>query len=222
MARLFKENGQEVVLVDANLDHCTAAGNDCARVLCANGLEARTLLRAEIDTRRGALALTPNDEVNYLFVQKVKEETREVPLYAALKSETASLTPAMLHDAGVDLLFGATVDVEAWDRRITAGKVFLQRWRRDDEEVEELRAGSPAAAYSGSGLVLAAVFRGAAVHPAGDSLAFKEGDELLCFVFDAERESAAGFLEKAGWRCIETVEKEGFSTSVCHPENTEL
>ena len=93
VALLFKENGQEVVCIDANPDHCAAAENDCTRVLCGNGLEARSLLRAEIDTRRGALALTPNDEVNYLFVQKVKEETREVPLYVALKSDTASLTP---------------------------------------------------------------------------------------------------------------------------------
>ncbi len=58
------------------------------------------LLRAEIDIRRGALALTANDEVNYLFIQKVKEEVKEIELYAALQPPAETLNARMFHQQG--------------------------------------------------------------------------------------------------------------------------
>ncbi|MDY6824543.1 MAG: cation:proton antiporter [Thermodesulfobacteriota bacterium] len=127
LAKLFKEDGQEVVCIDANADHCKEA--DCTRVIYGNGLRVRYLLRAEIDTRRGALALTANDEVNYLFIQKVKEEAKAIALWAALKNDSASLTAKMLHTSHAELVFGATADVDAWDRRFKAKQVHLQQWQ---------------------------------------------------------------------------------------------
>ena len=88
VAKLFKENGQEILCIDSNADHCKAAENDCTRVIYGNGLQTRNLLRAEIDIRRGALALTANDAVNYLFIQKVKAEAKTIALYCALKTDT--------------------------------------------------------------------------------------------------------------------------------------
>ncbi len=217
VARLFKENGQEVVCIDSNPDHCTEAENDCTRVIYGNGLQARYLLRAEIDTRRGVLALTQNDEVNFLFAAKVKEETREVPFYAVLKNDTASMTRGILHQAGVELLFAKTVDVDLWNRRIKARQVYLQRWRRGEPDAGgEPRAGRWMAAYPRGGLLAAAVWRNEMVVPIGDGLEFRAGDEVLVFVFEAELETAAQFLTKTGWQLIETVDKKDFSTSVCH------
>jgi hypothetical protein len=51
-------------------------------------LQTGNLLRAEIDTRCGAIACTACDEVNYLFIQKAKEEVKEILLYCALKSDS--------------------------------------------------------------------------------------------------------------------------------------
>jgi NhaP-type Na+/H+ or K+/H+ antiporter len=218
VARLFKENGQEIVCIDSNPDHCMAAENDCTRVIYGNGLQARYLLRAEIDTRRGALALTPNDEVNYLFVRKVKEESREVYLYAALKSDTASLTRKTIHEAGAEILFGRTIDVGVWNRRINAQQVYLQRWQRKPEEAAGRAAGPLLAEYKGSGLLVAACLRSGMVMPVGDGLNFKAGDEAIFFIFEAEIKAIAKFLTQVGWDCIETIDKEDFSTSVCHLE----
>ena len=75
-AKILLENKEEVICIDANPDVCHAAEQDCTRVIFGNGLKTHYLLRAEIDTRAGALAITSNEEVNLLFIQKVREEAQ--------------------------------------------------------------------------------------------------------------------------------------------------
>ncbi|MDX9788736.1 MAG: sodium:proton antiporter [Desulfobacterales bacterium] len=218
LAKLFKEDGQEVVCIDSNADHCKAAENDCTRVIYGNGLQARYLLRAEIDTRRGALALTGNDEVNYLFIQKVKEETKTISLWAALKSDSASLSAKMLHKSGAVLVFGATVDVDAWDRRFKARQVQLQLWQCVSGHSRNTDSSLMMTRYPGNGMIAAALRRNNRLSPIGDDLRFKKEDKVYFFVFETEAEAVADFLTREGWRCLEQVDKDEFTTSICRLE----
>ncbi len=211
MAKLFKEDGQEIICIDSNADHCKAAENDCTRVIYGSGLKSRHLLRAEIDTRRGVMGLTANDEVNYLFTQKAKEETREIALYTALKTDTVSLTTKMLHRKGVRLIFGTTADIGVWDRRFRSNQVFLQIWK-----VGEKSEKSTLSDYSGNGLIPAAFRRNGNLSPVGDETRFKDRDEVYFFIFEPEIDAAAEFLDSMGWRRHTSVESEAFSTSICH------
>ena len=145
------------------------------------------MLRAEIDTRRGALALTANDEVNYLFIQKVKEEAKTISLYAAL-TDSASLTVKMLHKSGAELVFGAPVDVDA-DPLLST--------------------------YSGNGLITVAVRRNGRLSPIGDGMRFKKEDEVYFFVFEPERNAADDFLDQMGWQCLDRIDRDAFTTSTC-------
>ena len=216
MARLFKENGQEVVCIDSNADNCYAAQEDCTRVLYGNGLQARYLIRAEIDIRRGAIALTANDEVNFLFIQKVKEEVRALDLYTALQTETTSLTEKMLHQTGVGLVFGRPVDIVAWCRRIENRQVYLQTWKfLPDSAAGAGSADSMPTDYPGTGLLLLAARRNGKLSPIGDKTLIKKNDEVCFLVFESEQTAVADFLEKAGWQLIDTVDKGLFSTSSC-------
>jgi len=215
VARLFKEDGQEVVSIDSNVDHCKAAEDDCTRVIYGNGLQSRYLLRAEIDIRRGALALTANDEVNFLFIQKVREETRSISLYAALKSDTESLTPDMLHKPGAALVFGAPVDVELWNRRLTLQQVHLQVWQYPPDAEGKAVYGSLLSEYPQSGLIGAAVRRNGHLIPVSNDTRFKRDDEVSFFVFDTEVEAVGKFLGERGWRYLNQVDKEDFTTSIC-------
>jgi NhaP-type Na+/H+ or K+/H+ antiporter len=214
MAKLLKADGQEVVCIDSNADNCQAAQDDCTRVIYGNGLQARNLLRAEIDTRRGAIALTANEEVNYLFIQKVKEEIKEIQLYCALKSDSESLTVKMLHHAGAKVVFGTNADVALWNRRLNAGQVYLQQWRAGKEAGKETR-GKLSACYPGSGLIAAAVRRNDLLWPVGDTNDFKPGEEVYFLAFEAERQMVSRFLQEEGWRRIDNDEKHAFSTCMC-------
>ncbi len=220
VAKLFLENGQEIVCIDSNADHCKAAENDCTRVIYGNGLQTRYLLRAEIDTRRGALALTANDEVNYLFTQKVKEETKEILLYSALKTDTASLTRDMLHHEGVEVMFGAPVDVEAWNRHFKRKQVCLQLYERTGDAPANASGGALFSDYPGNGLVCVAMRRGGELFPVGDGARFKKDDQAYFFVLEPEANAADEFLRQTGWRQIESLDPASFSTSVCHLPQT--
>lgn len=214
LAKLLKADGQEVVCIDSNADNCQAAQDDCTRVIYGNGLLARNLLRAEIDTRRGAIALTANDEVNYLFVQKVKEEVKEIQLYCALKSNSESLTVKMLHHAAAEVVFGTNVDVALWNRRLNAGQVYLQRWEPGEEGTDGGRNGL-LSRYPGNGLVAAAVRRNGLLWPVGDANRFKPKEAVDFLVFGQERQMAGKFLQEEGWRRIDEEEKSAFSTCMC-------
>jgi NhaP-type Na+/H+ or K+/H+ antiporter len=212
VAKLLKESGQEVVLIDSNTDHCRAAEADCTRVICGNGLQSRYLTRAEIDTRKGAVALTPNEEVNYLFLQRVKAEIREIYLYSALQSGSGSLTEEMLDRHSAEVVFGVPVDVDLWTHRFQQRRVFLQKWRYAGGAAPETEI----PADSAGSFLLAGVFRGSALFPAGRRHRWKRGDEAFFFVFGPDAQKAGEFLSGAGWEPLERQEEEYFSTSICH------
>ncbi|MDY6822349.1 MAG: cation:proton antiporter [Thermodesulfobacteriota bacterium] len=212
VAKLFKEDGQEIVCIDANAEHCKAAENDCTRVIYGNGLQSRYLARAEIDIRRGALALTANDEVNYLFIQKVKEEARSIQLFSALKSVTGSLTLDMLQTHAAELTFGAAVDVALWNRRLSMEQVVLQTWAFQPTAESAAAYGSLMGEYPKSGLLAVTVRRNDRVFPLSNTTRFKEGDRVSFFVFEPERESAAAFLKEKGWQYVDQGD---FNTSIC-------
>ncbi len=215
LAKLFMEDGQEIICIDSNADHCKAAEFDCTRVIYGNGLQARYLLRAEIDTRRGALALTANEAVNYLFIQKVKEEIKGISLYAALKTDSTSLTAKMLHQVSAEVAFGTTVDVDAWNRRFTSKQVYRQLWKFPVEPPNDAAEKSFPFNYPGNGLIAAAVRRNGELSPIGDRMRVKKEDEVYFFIFEPELQAAGEFLVQKGWQLIDSIDNDAFSTSTC-------
>ncbi len=218
IARIIKESGQEVVCIDSNEEHCQAAQEDCTRVIYGNGLRSGYLKRAEIDIRMGALALTPNDEVNYLFIQNVRTETKEVMLYCALQSENASMTPKMIHDEGGRILFGAPVDVEMWSLRLKRQQVGLRVWKFATGEADANEKAMLPGQYSGNQMVIAAVERNEKLMPASDAVQLSPGDLGYFLVFLTEAEAVAEFLQKAGWKPEKAADDDYFTTSTCHLE----
>jgi hypothetical protein len=57
LAEIIRTSGQEVICIDQNPIACRIAEEKNHRVIYANALEDRTLLRAEIDTRLGVVCL---------------------------------------------------------------------------------------------------------------------------------------------------------------------
>lgn len=216
LAKLFREvSNDTVVLMDTNMDHCKAAEADCTRVIHGNGLEPKYLQLAETDTRRGAIALTSNDEVNYLFIRRARDESREISRYAALKSTSASLTINMLQSAGVECLFGMPTDVEAWNHRFESKQVLIERWQFNSDPSQHSKLSALLEDYGGSGLIAAAVQRGSRLSPVGHNLILKAKDEVHCFVYASEQDAIHAYLNQLGWKLLGAVDKESYSTSSC-------
>ncbi|MFZ5571581.1 MAG: cation:proton antiporter [Thermodesulfobacteriota bacterium] len=216
LAKLLREDGQETVLIDSNPDNCRAAEKDCTRVIFGNAIQSRSLQRAEIDTRIGVMALTPNDEVNFLFIQKVKQEARGVELYSALKINNDTLSPSMLHPLGAQVAFLNPMDVELWCTRIRRSQVRLQRWFvGESTELVMGKKDSPAGLLD-SGVLLLCLHGGKRVTPVGDLGPPKPGDEVSLLIHIPEVALLATHLTTAGWKLMDPGADNPLLTSQCH------
>ncbi len=224
-AKILLENNEEVICIDANPDVCQAAEQDCTRVIFGNGLKTHYLLRAEIDTRAGALAITGNEEVNLLFIQKVREEVRLRYLFMALQFQYERITPDMVHQAGSQVMFGSSRDVDFWSVRLRKGMVNLERWQvrgtPADEKKETQNASGDPFLKDNSGIPLT-VRRNGRQFPIGDSTQFRDGDEVVYLVSVETSETAHEQLQTLGWQRIRADEDAGFTLSLCPlPPNLE-
>jgi hypothetical protein len=64
LGSVMARGGHDVFLVDSNADDCLAAEHAGRKVLHANGLEDRALVRAHADERERCIAATTNESVN--------------------------------------------------------------------------------------------------------------------------------------------------------------
>ncbi len=216
LAKLLKEDGQEIVLIDSNPDNCRAAEEDCSRVIFGNGIQSRGLLRAEIDIRIGALAITPNEEINFLFIQKVKQEARNVQLFSALKINSNTLSPKMLHQIGAQVAFINPQDVELWSTRIRRSQVRLQRWLVAGPDGSNMGKNDIPSWLPGGDALLLCLHRGKRVAPIGDLGLPKTGDEISLLVHTPEVASIQARLETSGWKLVESGADKSVLTSQCY------
>ena len=217
-AKILLENNEEVICIDANPDICQAAEQDCTRVIFGNGLKTHYLLRAEIDTRTGALAVTSNEEVNLLFIKKVREEAKLRHLFMAVQYQYERVTPDMVHQAGSQVMFGSSRDVDFWSVRIRKGMVNLERWQVQGTAVDKKKetkngSGDPFL-RDNSGIPLA-VRRNGRQFPVGDSTQFRDGDEVSYLVSVEHVEKAHEQLQSLGWERITADGDDAFTLSLC-------
>jgi len=217
-AKILIENNEEVICIDDNPDVCRAAEKDCTRVIFGNGLKTHNLLRAEIDTRAGALAITGNEEMNLLFIQKVREETKLPHIFMALQGQHERVTVDMVHQTGSQVMFGSSCDVDFWSSCIRKGMVNLERWQvqetgmHTDKGIENA-PGDPFLSDN-SGLPLT-VQRNGRQFPVGDSTRFRNGDEVAYIVLVKNAEKAHEQLQAMGWQRITSDEDKVFTLSLC-------
>ena len=217
-AKILLENNEEVICIDANPDVCRAAEQDCTRVIFGNGLKTHYLLRAEIDTRSGALAITGNEEVNLLFVQKVKEEAKLINIFMALQDQYERVSRDMVHETGSQVMFGSSCDVDFWSACIRKGLIYLERWQvqetgfQTDKGTENV-SGDPFLSDN-SGIPLT-VKRNGRQFPVGDLTKFRNGDEVAYIVLIEHVEKANEQLKALGWQQIKSDEDKAFTLSLC-------
>jgi len=217
-AKILLENNEEVICIDANPDVCQAAEQDCTRVIFGNGLKTHYLLRAEIDTRAGALAITSNEEVNLLFIQKVREEAKLLNILMALQDQYERVTLDMVHQAGAQVMFGSSRDVDFWSTCIRKGMVNLERWQVQETGIYsdkglENTLGDPFLTDN-SGIPLT-VRRNGQQLPVGDSTRFRNGDEVAYIVLVEHAEKVNKQLHAMGWQRITSNEDGAFTLSLC-------
>jgi NhaP-type Na+/H+ or K+/H+ antiporter len=191
VARTLTQAGEDVVLIDSNVDSCRLAEGLQLKVLAGSGLSENIHARAELSSRKGVLALTPSDSANLLFV-RLARKTFKLPVAWASLHPGGQITPHNLHETGGRLAFGRTGDIDHWITHIERGTARLERWQVVGE------GGFPPHAL----VVLAG--QAGKVRPVDDESPPRAGETVYMLVPAEHRAFVDGWMTQRGWLRQET------------------
>lgn len=203
IGRLLSENGQSVVLVDHDAAHIKAIEEAELRAIHKNALEKAAVEMAQLDTRIGALSVTSNEEVNFLFAQRARHNRAELRFPVAVTSWTRGVTPAMVEEMGGEVLCGARVEVSEWSEKIERGYaevIWFEQTGKDDGSVltgEITRPGY---------LPLACCKKGGPIAPVTSESRFAKGTRVAFLVEEDHAERVTRALQKSGWSALPSLD----------------
>ncbi len=214
LAESLSNGGQAVVCVDTNPQACEKAEEDGRRVIYGNAMREGVLARAEVDTRAGAIALSPNTETNLLFMQRIREEAKVPRLLVAAGRERETGSRRMLERARAQLLFGAPEQLDLWSVHLRSGDARVERFMA----TEELRSDTGEFVLAGApdGLLLPlTVASDSAVEPVAEDLQRIRRGQIVEIVIDQERAEAAREWLANRWlrRILPEDERDGATAS---------
>ena len=191
LARLLKQGGNEVICIDEDPNACRLAENEGIKVFYGNALGGRTLQRAEPDIRKGIIALSGNEEVNFIFSQRAKHLGKEMIILTGIKQKDEGITSKMVLDAGGRIPFGRPVDIDLWSSWIRKGYTKYSSYEMDENLNFELSDPTMV------GLILPIVSgRLGSLIPVDDHLKIKKGD-FVTFLINTQKEDVADNWLKA-------------------------
>jgi len=199
VGRVLRGAGEEVTFLDSNPDASNAAQAEGFPVVFGNALEESTLLRAGLDGLAGCVGLTLNEEVNLLFAAKTRADFQVKRPYATLHLRDGHITPEMVHEAGVQVMFGGQQDIRLWDSCLRREVGEVKRWKYDGEETREPGEDGLVPEELHNVLLPMVRHRGRDVLPVDEETSVRRGDEVTFLCFTLRRGEAVAWLERTGW-----------------------
>ena len=194
LAKVLIGSGEEVICIDQNPKACRRAEEEGIKVIYGNGLDEKTLLRAEIDTRLGAMGLSSNEEVNLLFGTKAKEIGKLSVILVGIKSMAEGITSEMVKEISGRIPFGGQCDIEQWAGWIQRGITSINRYSlTSPASNNNFQDGT-------EGVILPLVLhRKSKSQPIDDTTEIKAGDEVTMIVNNQRKKEAMEWLSSQGW-----------------------
>ncbi|HEX9581139.1 MAG TPA: cation:proton antiporter [Gemmatimonadales bacterium] len=199
LARALSESEPEVVLIDSNVQETTAAKDAGFNVVFGNAHDERTLQRADVEGRRGFVAVTSNEGANALLANRARELTSRPQRFVAVARGKAGVQAAQLRNAGHQILFARPVELQQWIHAFRVGTAEARTWRFTgpaEDQATELIRGRDWAEVQLLPLVLVRK-RGAA--PVSDRTTIRIGDEVTFAILKDQAERVRERLAAAGW-----------------------
>jgi Trk K+ transport system NAD-binding subunit len=189
VGRLLRESGEDVVMIDSNPSDAHAAQLDGLTVLAGNAHDETVLEAADIEGRRGFVAVTSNAGVNLVLAQRARRRFHVSRTFAALRTGNAAVTAERAEEAGVQIMFGSPVELATWIDAAEHGAVEVVRWQSTGapalavaQAVEVARAAEvprAADAQAGERLLPITATRRGVTYPVSQHTVVQTGDDLI-------------------------------------------
>ncbi|MBT3945419.1 MAG: hypothetical protein HOC41_03550 [Candidatus Marinimicrobia bacterium] len=194
LARLLKQGGDEVICIDEDPKACRLAEDEGIKVFYGNALSDRTLQRAEPDIRKGIIALSGNEEVNFIFSQRAKHLGKQMIILTGIKQKNEGITSKMIEETGGRIPFGRPVDIDLWSSWIRKGDTKYSSYEMDENLNFDLSDPSMVR------LILPIVSeRLGSLLPVDDHLKIKKGDFVTFLINTQKEDEAENWLKSHGF-----------------------
>ncbi len=199
LAKGLQKTEDDILFIDSNSDAVRKAEELQFKVLFGNAFDENLLARGSVSNMKNAIALTPNDEVNYLFIKKVHKELKVAQVIMPIQMNGGHITTEMVHEAGGNLLFGIERDLDLWNVRLRKKTVKVETWKSVTEESVQLVNSDSQDAVINKVLLPLVITRDEKSEPVTAETKVKSGDEVLFLVFDEKRKEANDWFAHDGW-----------------------
>jgi len=134
VARLFQANGQRVAIIDTSAELCKQAAVYDIPAFVSNGLDAKSLAEAGLDSLGTFVALTINTDVNIVIAQLAIKEFNPPKVFAVYVKDVES---DRNEQTVVQQAFSARVPIKTWNQYILQREVRVGEFLLTDEELQE-------------------------------------------------------------------------------------
>ncbi len=186
IARLMKEYGDPVVMIDTNEAAVESAGQEGIELLISSALDRAALEKAGLGTAGTFLAMTKNGEVNAVVAQRALEEFQPARVVAVVPQET-SLGDLSSEGYGEAAKGAQTprLSLKQWNTYLRDGEVRLgETWLR--AETLDLQQVNLAALVRSGDLLPLLVERTDTLRVALGQEAWEAGDRILYLWHDSK------------------------------------
>jgi NhaP-type Na+/H+ or K+/H+ antiporter len=114
IARVFRERGESIVLIDTDQQACEGAVQQNFKVLTSSALDVEALEEAGLASAGTFLAMTNNGEVNLVLAQRAAEEFHPPRVLAVFPSEAQAATQT--NPSKIQQAFTAQMSLKTWNR----------------------------------------------------------------------------------------------------------
>ncbi|UCE66698.1 MAG: cation:proton antiporter [Candidatus Zixiibacteriota bacterium] len=197
LALELKNYDERVVLLDSNAVACNLAEEEGLKVIFGNAMDERVLIRARIEDMAGCIGLTPNEELNLLFVNRAREQFKVQGRLISISESKGHTSIEAINETGVSVLFGAPYDVDLWAIRIRRKIALVERWRFEPDDKD--RDTIPISDIPFQSLVPLVILRKGNPLPVDNSIEFRPNDQVSFIVFKEMQDDARGWFGQNGW-----------------------
>jgi NhaP-type Na+/H+ or K+/H+ antiporter len=197
LALELKNHDERVILLDSNAAACNLAEADDLKVIFGNAMDENVLIRARIEEMAGCIGLTPNEELNLMFVNQAREQFKVPQRLISISKSEGHTSIEAVNKTGVSVLFGAPYDVELWAVRLRRKIASVEQWISNPEEkdVESI----PISEIPIQCLIPMMILRKDKAVLADNKTEFQPGDHVSFIVFNELRGDALKWFEQNGW-----------------------
>lgn len=195
----LRRGGVPVVLLDSNPTSVRRAEEDGFSVVYGDALQESVMQRARFGLVRTVVALTANQTLNGVFVNRAKERFGVPNGLVATSEVGVGLVSEQMDRGEAKIAFEGPHDVERWDVRGRRGDIGVEHFRyRPPAEGDVEETGSRNAGGLSERFVMLAVERDGATLVVDGKWKLREGDRLAVALHRPEREDALRELAVRG------------------------